>query len=412
MAYFGLLGYFVSLYIRPQDWVAPFLNMPVDYALFAFVLFFGLFSKSPAQIGSVFRMPHFRWMVFWVVCILASNLKLGRFDMAFEQFYAYFKFLIIFYCFALFIDTFPKLKRLMGFMILLTMLLAIQGIYQKQHGIGWAGQPLGWGNRIKWVGLWDGMNVLCLLFVVSFPFLLEFFSGPWGFPYKLAFFVASPLILFAIYLTNSRGGFMSFLIINFLHFRSRFKSRLGLIAGALLILGLMAAAPSRFGDFNDKERSASHRVDMWIEAFDMVRYNPVLGIGKGNFREYTSRLIAHNSFLEVMGETGMLGLFCWISLLYVSVRSLKQAKDALRSPMEKSLANGLLICIIGYLVTSLFITAEFELLYVLLALSMAVVKQAGIAVRFARKDMRNVALIEGAGMAGLWLVTKVYYRVF
>lgn len=411
MAYLGLLAYFVSLYIRPQDWVQAVLLWPLDYMIFAGVLFFGLITQSH-RVGGVLRMKHFRLMVLWVGAVLLSVLAVGEFAQALDQFLIYFKFLVIFFCFALFVDSFAKLKGLVVFMVFLTLLLAWQGMYQKANGIGWAGQPLGWLGRIKWVGLWDGMNVLCLLFVISFPFLLQMFFGPWGPVYKLYAAFAAPFILYAIYLTDSRGGFMSLMIVVFLHFRTRFQNAFGAALGVMLVAAMCVLAPSRFGDFNDKNKSASYRVDMWIESMEMVKYNPVLGIGKGNFRSYTKKLIAHNSFLEVMGETGFLGLFLWLSLLYVSVMSLIKARGMLEDPRQRSLVDGLLICVLGYLATSLFITAEFELLYVLLALCMVVVRLVGVTVEYRLPDMKRVAFIQAAGVSGFWFFTKIYYRVF
>ena len=60
----------------------------------------------------------------------------------------------------------------------------------------------------------------------------------------------------------------------------------------------------------------------------------------------------------------------------------------------------------------MFVTAEFELLYVLLALAMVVVKLTGMTVKFEFKDMKNVALIQLAGMLVFFTITRVYYTVF
>ncbi len=412
MAFLGLLTYFFFLYIRPQDWVPGFVGVPVDLIVYPLVLIAGILGKSPKSAGAVLKMPHFRIMVLWVIGVLLSNLSHGDTAMAAGTMYSYVRFAVIFFTFALVVDDFEKLKRLILFMVLLTAVLAVEGIDQKIHGIGWAGQGLGWGQRIKWVGLWDGMNVLCLLFVISVPFLLQFIFGPWKGLVRLVAVVSAPLIVTAIYLTNSRGGFMSLLVVVFLHFKSRIKSKWGLIFGMALVCLLIVAAPSRFGDFHDKDNSASYRVDMWTEAFEMVHYNPLFGIGKGQFLSYTSKLIAHNSFLEVMGETGLFGLMSWLALLYVSVKSLRACRPLIQDPRHRSLADGLLIALAGYIITSFFVTAEFELLYVLLALSMTVVRLSGYTVRFGFRDFKNVAFFQLAGMAVFFTITRVYFKVF
>ena len=411
MALLGLFAYFFCLYIRPQDWVAAVYNWPIDYIVFGFVLLFGLMTKAD-KVGSVVKMPHFRIMAVWVTIVFLSNLIKGNWDATTENLYRYFRFLIIFFSFALVIDSFRMLKWFLLFMIALTFALALQGIYQYHHGYGWAGQPLGWLGRITWVGLWDGMNVLCLLYVISIPLIWQFLFGPWGKFWKIVMLAVTPYILYAIYLTNSRGGFMALMIVVFLNFRRRLASFSGVILGVLLFAAFITFKPSRFGDFNDSDDSAAYRIQMWQEAFEMVRYNPVMGIGKGQFINYTNKLIAHNSFLETMGETGMVGLLAWLSLLYISVRTLVQAKAALTDPQQLSLAEALLISILGYIATMTFVTCEFELMYVILALSMVVVRLSGVQVRFTMRDFRNVLLIQGGGIVVFWTMIQVFCHVY
>ncbi len=412
MPFFGLLVYFFCLYIRPQDWIPGFLEQPVDYIVFSFILITGVFKTSIAEFKEVLAMWPTKIMILWTFIVFCSNFFHGDFEQSFEFLFKYLRFLFIFITFALHITSFRRMKWLFLFMILLTATLAIQGIYQKQNGIGWAGQPLGWLDRIVWIGLWDGMNVLCLLFVVSFPFLLQFLSNVWPFRYRLYAFIAIPIIMWGIYLTESRGGFMALLIVFFLHFRARFRSFLGMTFGIGVILGMIAFAPSRFGDFHDEDDSASYRVDMWAEAFEMVTYNPILGIGKGNFMAYTNKLIAHNSFLEVMGETGCAGLFSWLALLYVSLQGLIGARARAENAQERSIMEGLLICIISYLCTSCFVTAEFELLYVFLALALVATRLKNVEVHFKVNDFRNVALIQAFGMTAFFIVTRVYFKIY
>jgi len=412
MPFIGLITYFFCLYIRPQDWIPLFLDLPVDYIVFAFIFLTGIFQRSAVRFGTILRMKQTRFMIYWIVAIFLSNFVNGQFEEAFDFLFKYIKFLVIFFAFSLYIDSFKKMTALILFMIVLTAALSFQGMYQKQHGIGWAGQPLGWLDRIVWVGLWDGMNVLCLLFVVSFPFLLQFTGKMWSWRTRLLSFIGMPIIMIGIYLTDSRGGFMSLLSVFALHFRARVRSVIGVVLGLGVLGALIVFSPSRFGDFNDEDNSASGRVDMWREAFDMVRYQPVLGIGKGRFAIYTGRLIAHNSFLEVMGETGVVGLFLWLSLLYVSLKGLFEARALAENDQEKSIMEGLLICIVGYIFTSFFITAEFELLYVLLALALVATRLKNVSVRYSFADFRNVIGIQVVGMTGFFILTRIYYQVF
>jgi len=253
------------------------------------------------------------------------------------------------------------------------------------------------------------------VFYSSWPFRFSCssFSARGGGFYRLYALAASPLVLYGIYLTNSRGGFLSLLAVFLLHFKSRFKSFLGVFLGVALVGTLIVFRPSRFGDFNDEDKSASHRVDMWIEGLEMLRYNPVFGIGKGKFANYTGSLIAHDSFLEVAGETGLVGLFFWLSLIYVSLKGLLAAKSkTVEGSKEDSLVTGLLICIVGYLFTALFITCEFELFYVFLGLSIVAARLKGVTVDFRLQDVSKVLGIQAAAVMMFWVITKVYPVLF
>jgi O-antigen ligase len=198
----------------------------------------------------------------------------------------------------------------------------------------------------------------------------------------------------------------------FLHFKSKFTNAKGVILGVILLGGMLVFKPSRFGDFNDKDNSAAYRIDMWVEAYEMIRYNPVLGIGKGQFLNYTNKLIAHNSFVEVMGETGFVGLFSWLALIYISLRGLLAARLKIENPRDRSLADGLWICLIGYCATSFFVTCEFELLYVFLALAMTVARLTETPVPFERRDMRNVFGLQLTGMAVFFFITRIFHIIF
>ena len=76
------------------------------------------------------------------------------------------------------------------------------------------------------------------------------------------------------------------------------------------MLGLIAIGPSRLSQnaAEDSDDSSSrHRVDLWSEGLEMFKDNPVLGVGKGQFVGYTGTQVAHNAFIENLGETGLSG---------------------------------------------------------------------------------------------------------
>ena len=92
-------------------------------------------------------------------------------------------------------STTRRIRVLILVLVPLAGLLGLQGIYQVAHGVGWAGQPLYWAGRICWIGLWDGANVLSLLFVATLPFVFEILTGKWNVLAKIVAAVSGALIL-------------------------------------------------------------------------------------------------------------------------------------------------------------------------------------------------------------------------
>jgi O-antigen ligase len=377
--YVGLLIYCVLLYIRPADWVPWMLNWPLEFVVLGITIGAGVLKWFFSQRGPQDRIPpQVPFLVLWVIAIFLSNAVHGNFIAANDQAVAYTKRALVFVIFWLGINTVRKLRGIYVLLGMLAAVLAWQGIYQVQNKVGWAGQPLYWGGRICWVGLWDGANVLSLMFVMTVPLLLEMFLGPWRLPSKLFALLAGVSTTVGLVLAASRGAWLSLAVVLLVYFRKR-MGRFGILIGVLALAAIVAFGPSRLMTQDQRDHSSTRgRVDMWAEGFEMVRYNPVLGVGKGQFIRYTHSLIAHNTFIQNMGETGIVGLFIWLALIYFTFRSLQLvlSQGEKISPELLSATRALHVSFIGYLVASAFIVADFEPLYLLMGLSAIVLRLA------------------------------------
>ena len=411
--------YFIGLYIRPQDWWPPTLGFPVDTVIFGLLLLFGFLKGRKMQ--GMPSAPQNRQFALWILAIILSCLTSGDFQQALLQGENYIKWFIIYLSVLLFVDRFEKLRNLILFVALLTVILAIEGIDHKlsPDGIGWAGQPLGWTDaetrraggtgRIQWVGLWDGPNVFCLLYVVAVPFLLQFAMAPWHLGVRIFSWISLPLIFVAIYFTNSRGGFLTLIAGVALTFWSKFKGSKKIVISGLVLLPILAYAPSRMSSMDDEDKSTYHRLEVWFYSIDMLKQDPIFGIGSGTFHKYTGTLIAHNSFIQNMGETGLFGLSIWVLLLYTTVQMLRRLAAVETDPRRKSLATGLLISLYAYFVASITLTTEFELLYILIAFSVTLAAICGFKIELTRRDYINVGAIVAVGVVSVFAFTRIYF---
>lgn len=198
------------------------------------------------------------------------------------------------------------------------------------------------------------------------------------------------LFFFTLLLTASRGGMLG-LAIMFLLFLWETKSKFTYLALAIIIAVPLAInfAPEAIkrikGDDYSTKSSTENRVMMQIAGLNMVKANPLMGIGYGKFKQsskdYNSEItgttfIAHNSYLSVAAELGLPLFVLFLSLLlstciYVSKISRLPHHD----DRWGTVVNTLKIAFIGYCCSITFLTAEREkYLWLMMFLIMALGK--------------------------------------
>lgn len=418
MIQIGILIYCFLLFIRPADWVPEILGWPLEFIVLGLTTL--LSGMRAFQLRGTDEAPpmshHIKFLVLWILAILLSNLSKGNFDAAGSVTVEYAKKCIITLTFWFALTSLRQVRSVALAIVVLAAILGLQGIYQKNAGIGWAGQKLYWDDRICWVGLWDGANVLSLVFVMSLSFALEVLLGVWNWFWKLLSAAAIGLILTGLVLAASRGAWVAVAVIVFIYFQRR-SGKVGLVAGAVVLAALLLVAPSRLSRDDERDRGSTQgRISMWAEGFEMVQYNPVFGIGKGQFLNYTNKLIAHNSFVQNMGETGTFGLFAWVGLIYVSFRSLgavRAAADQIEDKRILTMNEAVSTSLIGYMAASMFITTDFDLLYVLFGLSGAMLtvtrRETGLPLwlDMGWQDIRNILYWIVGITAVLYIVTTL-----
>jgi len=163
-------------------------------------------------------------------------------------------------------------------------------------------------------------------------------------------------------------------------------------------------APSHLTQTKDSQNSAQNRVVMWAHGLDMVEDNPLFGVGKGNFKRYSGALIAHNSFIDIMGETGFVGVLLWVGLIYFSFKTVYLYMRKETEPIYISTARGISLSLIGYLVSSFFVTLEYETLYFLLAIIRSMGASKNILLQPSLKDFSFIIAI----VVTMYMIIKVF----
>jgi O-Antigen ligase len=243
-------------------------------------------------------------------------------------------------------------------------------------------------SRIQGLGFMQDPNDLALGMIVALGLL----GGSWKEPQQLrtALLAAGAgALVYGIYLTRSRGGAVALVVVLW----RVAASRIGRVPAFLLLVALGAGLMVL--DFGGRslavqlDESASERVEAWTEGLEMLKAQPLLGVGYGQFVDYHP-LTAHNSLVLCFAETGLLGCFFWVSLFVVTFLELRTLKSlAGDEPCDHAIrrwAEGLQLSLIGFLGAAFFLSRTFvPTLYLIIGLSAALAA-------IARRSGRSIPL--------------------
>jgi O-antigen ligase len=167
----------------------------------------------------------------------------------------------------------------------------------------------------------------------------------------------------ALLLTQSRGGLLAFVAILLIHAclsardRKTRMRRVAIVLVACLLAGVVSGfffqRLSEIDDFTTVSRLA-----IWGGAFTVFARSPVFGTGFGNLRGLMGGLLnlpdgwtgdAHNLYLELLAETGLIGFTVFIFLVIYALRTaLRQFRDT-RDEFGKIIGIAVFTAICGVL---------------------------------------------------------------
>lgn len=243
-------------------------------------------------------------------------------------------------------------------------------------------------------------NYFAQIMVVLIPIALERFLHEKKIVLKLIALLAFVLSVLCVILSYSRGGFLAMavvLVMFFLLYPPRANQiPIIIISVLILVLFIPPSYMDRILTLGDllrpstrslrvEELSFRGRLSENLAAWEMIRTNPVFGVGLNSysflFGEYAQihgialeaeEREPHNLYLEVLAETGIFGFILFIALLSGAIRiiySVWKKFLEMRQTNNAGLVAGLGLGLMGYLTSSLFIHGAFaRYMYLLLGL--------------------------------------------
>lgn len=414
-----LYSYLVTLFLAPQLWIPPFVDLPVDYIIYPFwmlyVVISGRFVKTKFCAPDYFFVAFILWIALSII-VAGTTWTLTPIVVL-----RYMKWLVLYLLVRCTASTVAELRRTSAFTVFLVYILVVEGIQHKLSptGINWAGQSLGWidpavlaaggTGRTKWLGVFDGIGVFAVVYTIALPFVLQYASTGFSAIVKWLNRFGLPFLLLALYYTGSRGAFLATLALISLHLAVKYRVTVKtIVAASLIVLLAFAVAPAHLTQTRDSSNSAQNRVDVWAQGMSMLASNPVIGVGRGNFLTYTRTIIAHNSGVELVAETGLVGFFLWVSIIVACLRAAHLRYLTCETPTDRSIVSAMAMSVLGYVISSLFVSLEYETFYLLLALCVGGIASESARLVYRRQEFLLSSMIVLSFVGVIKLVTMLY----
>lgn len=399
MTFAVFLVYVALTFLRPVELLFPELAASRPMLLLGGLALVMSIGRAIMKRESAARGTHFRLLVLLIVAIGLSRLFNGGVSSALFAMNHVNASTTLLVLAVLNVTTLPRLLATCGVIVVCMLLLALAAIGAYHYGFMVEElvlfQNLGLGGtladlegmtapaqdtsgkfmfRVRSVGFLNDPNDFAQALVMVLP-LLWGLTRPGRWLRNLVVFVMpAGIMVYAIYLTHSRGAILGIGAMMLFGLRSVIGTvRTGILMG----LAVMAFLATSFGGgrgFSSQEESAADRIEAWSTGLQMLQSHPLFGVGYLNFIEH-HHLTAHNSFVLCFAELGMFGMMAWMGLIVISFRGLNQVADHMPEGVgrvEARLAALLRASLLGYLTCAWFLSRTYQPgMYLLLALCIA-----------------------------------------
>lgn len=288
------------------------------------------------------------------------------------------------------VDSKEKLNAILTSLVLGAALVSLYGLFQYKF-MGtvrreWIDASLKGIITKRAYSVFHNPNVFAEFLVITIPMAVGLFwshKNPWK---KFVYLSIALLEMLVLFLTFSRGGLLSTAVaaLVFLWVMLRPLIFLAIPMGLLGFHFLPVTFQNRIlSIFTFSDSSTTYRLKMWGITKEVIQDHPMVGVGLGHktFKQIFETYIrsmpifhAHNTYLEVLAETGVVGfvtfLYCILASFLHLVKGPLQSKDPFLKGLGAAiLASGAAILAHGVFEHIIYINRIILMLWVLVALA-------------------------------------------
>jgi O-antigen ligase len=349
--------------------------------------------------------PVVRWFLVFFLAVVLCGVTWGQGHTMVVRYLAFLAFMPIV---LVNVRTLDDLRRVLQVTVLAMVLVFPYAVRQM----------LRYDSRLG-VGLYES-NYLAAWLLLLVPLAVVMARQQWTPLARRAWLAAAGILVVALLLTASRGGFLGLLVAGLL-VTYRFRGVVGvggvllaLLAGALVVpteLGTRILATVFGGAQAVPGLESSNRAHLGLfwAGLRMIADSPLFGVGPQNFAALSTRYsgleqayIGHNTYLELGAELGLPVLAVFVAMLaatFATLRRLRHLGDTAEQRELAGWAEGMRVGLLGFLVAAFFISAQYEKpFWLMVFLSVAAER---VARGLPAADAEATAVEEGADADGL-----------
>src|SRR3989338_5903798 len=359
----------ILIFIRPfiSSLAFPYLNSIYTYSLLIFLLFWTIFKGLPIKEIKPIRYP---FVVFVFSLLISAFFSQSRIS-SLRELLSYAAGLMVFLaCASLsWKDKFTIIRTIILAGVIIGLLALYQYFFGFSHILDYISKmkindhfALDYIERQRVFFPFITPNTLAGYLILVIPLAL-INEG------KRKYLILAPL-LSALFLTQSLGAFLSLFLGMGLYFYLR-KDFSGREFTLLLILAVVSISVFSLRQAATKEHilpafSFFKRLAYWRDTLKIIKTHPFIGIGLGNFRLPLARY-AHNIYLQIWAEIGILGVFSFLWLIAAILKStLKKVGHSIHKKEITSLDIACLVFLIHNSLDFTFFLPELSLIWLTL----------------------------------------------